>query len=123
MGPVVKTLTSNSLVEYPKPAYLSRNIIYSLYISVGPNSITVTKTYTKMSLTIFSNMCFLLCLTTFSKTNTRIKSDPCKNNQMSKKKKIKDNAVEMYSSYLHCFTLQNHFPASWCFIDMCLTAQ
>lgn len=22
----------------------------------------------------------------------------------------------MYSSYLHCFTLQNHFPASWCFI-------
>lgn len=31
--------------------------------------------------------------------------------------------AKMYRSYLHCFTLQNHFPALWCLINMCLTAQ
>lgn len=64
---VAKTLAFNSLMCYPKLAHLSSNSIYRLYISVAPNSVAITDTYTKMSLTFFSNTSFLLYLLLFER--------------------------------------------------------
>lgn len=58
---VVKTLTFNSLVWYPKLAHLSINSIYPLYILVAPNSVAMTNIYTEMSLTFFL-ICIFYCI-------------------------------------------------------------
>lgn len=52
---------------YPKLAHLSSNSIYPSYISVAPNSVAIMDTYTKMSLTFFSNTSFLLYLLLFER--------------------------------------------------------
>lgn len=62
--PLVAKICFNLLVWHPELAHLSANSIYLSYISVVANSVAMANTYTKMSLTSFSKICFLLYLTT-----------------------------------------------------------